>query len=142
IIRMRTVVPARAGVDLLDIDIGEDGVCGPCASGGGPWTWWMMAVLVLWPPRERGWTAQRPCYRRLKIGSPAHLVNRDLRSGVRRGELSFVLAVRDVFSATSCSSGAGAGLHGPWCAWDHDPPACEAKARSVPRLRRADGPDP
>src|SRR5690606_22448451 len=61
--------------------------------------------------------------------------------GTPGGELSFVLAVRDVFSATSCSSGAGAGLHGPWCAWDHDPPACEAKARSVPRLRRADGPD-
>src|SRR5690606_2570668 len=46
------------------------------------------------------------------MGSPAHLVNRGLRSGVRRGELSLALAVRDVFSATSCSSGAGADLHG------------------------------
>src|SRR5690606_19041665 len=62
--------------------------------------------------------------------------------GTPVGEVSFVLAVRDVSCATPCSSGARADLYGPWCAWDHDPPACEAKARSVPRLRRADGSDP
>ena len=50
------VVPARAGVDLARFLISRSSARGPRASGGGPFANGRVQQMIVWSPRERGWT--------------------------------------------------------------------------------------
>lgn len=65
-------------------------------------------------------TFESDCQRRLNVGSPAHLGNPCLGSGICRGESPSVFAVHDGSSSpTSGSLEAGVDLHGSRCPENH-----------------------